>query len=92
MPRLRGFDHRLQVIEMGIVAPPFILDFAKAWLDRPADYSPEVMEDYAAKGRELFGERRWNDVVALTWALRQFGIYYYDASPGNIRFGDEEDR
>ena len=77
---------------MGIVAPPFILDFAKAWVDRPADYSPEVMEDYAAKGRELFGEQRWDRRDGADLALKQFGIYYYDASPGNIRFGDEEDR
>ncbi len=73
---------------MSIVTPPYILDFAKAWLDRPADYSAETMADHDEQGRELFGDR-WAEVRALVWSLRQFGIYYYDTKPGNIRFGDE---
>lgn len=37
IPRLIGFDDDLWVIEMGIVFPPFLLDFGKAYLDRPPD-------------------------------------------------------
>jgi hypothetical protein len=50
MPELMGFNDDLSVIEMRIVTPPFILDFAKAWLDRPADFTPEQMEDWDQEG------------------------------------------
>ncbi|REK06747.1 MAG: hypothetical protein DWQ37_22120 [Planctomycetota bacterium] len=88
VPQLFGFSDDLLIIEMSIVAPPYILDFAKAWLDNPPDFSAEALADHAEKSRELFGER-WRDVASLAWALREFGIYYYDTNPGNIRFGDD---
>jgi hypothetical protein len=75
VPQLVGFSHDLQVIEMGIVAPPFILDFAKAWLDRPADYSQEALDDNEAKSQELFGDR-WGEVKSLVWGLQRYDIYY----------------
>jgi hypothetical protein len=90
IPRLVAFDDRLLAIEMGIVSPPFILDFAKCWLDNPPDYSPEVLDDDKARGQELFGVR-WPEVVSLVWGLRRFGIYYQDAKPANITFGDDEE-
>jgi hypothetical protein len=46
IPRLMDCDDELLVVEMGIVAPPFLLDFAKAYLDRPPDFSPEVMAEW----------------------------------------------
>ena len=76
------------VIEMGIVSPPFILDFAKCWLDGPADYTPEVLAEWDADGADRFG-KRWPDVKSVLAELRRFGIYYYDAKPGNIRFTDD---
>lgn len=50
VPQLLGFNRELLVIEMRIVTPPFILDFAKAWLDVPPDFSPEVLEDWERDG------------------------------------------
>ena len=90
VPQLYGFNDHLQVIEMGIVAPPFVLDFAKAWLDQPPDFSEEVLQDNEEKSRELFGDR-WSDIQSLVWGLRQFGIYYYDTNPGNIKFAGDDD-
>ena len=88
IPRFIGFDDDLLIVEMGVVFPPFLLDFGKAYLDQPPDYTPEVLADWEAERRELFGDR-WPQVLeALGW-LRSYGIYYYDAKPGNITFGDE---
>ena len=44
-----------------------------------------------AEACDLFG-RRWPKVLKATSALQHFGIYYYDATPGNIRFGDEDEK
>ncbi len=89
VPRLVGFDDSLLVIEMEIVAPPFIIDFAKVRLDRPYDFSEEVIADWNESGQELF-EERWPQVKSLLWALERFGIYYMDAKPGNIMFANDD--
>jgi len=83
VPRLIDSDDDRQIIEIGLVTPPYVLDFAKSSLDRPIDFSKEQLDDWDKQGRELF-ENRWTDVIALLWALKQYGIYYYDAKPQNI--------
>src|SRR3989304_2078112 len=45
VPRLIKADGKLRVIEMSIVRPPYILDFAKSTLHRPEDFGPEVMAE-----------------------------------------------
>jgi hypothetical protein len=87
VPRLIGYDDELWVIEITIVEPPFILDFGKCYLDRPPDYSAEVLANDEERNREVF-EDRWPEVKSLLWALRQHGIYYMDPKPGNIMFED----
>jgi hypothetical protein len=87
VPRLVGFNDELWIIEIEIVFPPFIIDFAKSYLDSPPDYSPEVLAEDEERNREVF-EDRWREVKSLLWALRQHGIYYMDAKPGNITFED----
>jgi hypothetical protein len=86
VPQLFGHDDGLFVIEMGIVTALFILDFAKAWLDRPG-YTAEELEQWDTDSAELFGER-WPTVRGLLYGLRRFGIFYYDAKPANIRFDE----
>jgi len=39
IPRLHAVDVSRHVIEMSIVQPPFLLDFASAYLDYPPDFS-----------------------------------------------------
>ncbi len=34
VPKLVGWNDEFRTIEIEIVTPPFIIDFAKAWLDR----------------------------------------------------------
>jgi len=48
----------------------------------------EIWTDWENQRRELF-EDRWPQVRLLVSALRRIGIYYMDAKPGNIMFGDE---
>ncbi len=87
IPNLVGYSDELWIIELGIVAPPFILDFAKVYLDSAPDYSVEVLAEDEERCREIF-EDRWPRVKSLIYALRRYGIYYMDPKPGNIMFGD----
>jgi hypothetical protein len=87
VPQLVEFDDVLWVIEMTVVARPFVLDFAGAYLDEPADYSDEVLADWRDEKREQFGPR-WGEVQAILRALEDYGIFMLDVSPGNISFGD----
>jgi hypothetical protein len=87
VPQLVGFDDTLQVIEMKIVTPPYILDFAKVWLDEAPDYPEETLQEHYAHVQELF-EDRTPQVRKLLSALEGFGIYYQDPKPGNITFAD----
>lgn len=40
---------------MEIVAPPFVLDFAGAYLDAPSDYPDEVMAAWSDEKQEQYG-------------------------------------
>jgi len=44
VPRLLRFDPSLHVIEMTIVQPPFLLDFAAARVDEESDL-PECLDE-----------------------------------------------
>src|SRR5688572_30292791 len=44
-PELINYNNRLLVIEMTIVKPPFIVDFASAYLNRKPDFSEEVLAE-----------------------------------------------
>lgn len=88
VPQLIHHDDRLWVVEMGIVAPPFVLDFAGAYLDRRPDYPDDVMEEWHQEKLEQFGAERW-DVVQLVMAhFARMGIYLADVKPGNIMFSE----
>ena len=56
VPQLVGFDDEHWLVEMSIVSPPFVLDFAGAYLDQKPDYPPEVMADWVEGKAEQFGE------------------------------------
>jgi len=91
IPKLEGFnvpvilwhDDRWRAIEMGIVEPPYILDFAQACLDLPPDFSTEVWDDTLRKWRKAYGDD-WPRVQRLLRALEGLGIYYLDVHRRNI--------
>lgn len=85
IPDLVRFDDELQIIEMTVVAPPFVLDFAGARLDVPPDFSEEVWAEWEKEKIEEFGAR-WPKVKAVLGALEDLDIYVLDVSPRNIVF------
>jgi hypothetical protein len=84
VPRLLAFDDELLALEMAIVQPPFVIDFAGAYLDEAPDFSREVWAEWEAEKREQFGEN-WTKAKAVVAAFRRFGIYLSDVTPNNIR-------
>ncbi len=91
VPRLLSSDDELLVIEMEIVASPYLLDFADAHLDVAPDFPDEVIQEWHERKQEQFGDR-W-DAVQLVLAFLQghYGIHLLDVNPGNITFADEGD-
>lgn len=83
IPQLLGHHDDRRVIEMTIVRPPFVLDFASAWLDQAPEFSPDAWEMWSAEKVEQF-EEDWPKVKALLLALTHLGIYMTDVHPGNI--------
>ena len=51
-----NFDDELQVIEIEIVKPPYLLDFGKAHLDKRPDFPEETMAEWEEQLVELFGD------------------------------------
>ena len=88
VPQLIQCDDRLCVVEKGIVSPPFVLDFAGAYLDQRPDYPEEVMEEWQADKLEQFGEERWPIVQNIMAHFARMGIYLADVKPGNITFAE----
>ncbi len=83
IPILVDFDDTKQIVEMTVVFPPCILDFAKAYVDQSPDFSAEVIRDWREETAELF-DADWDKVESLLDELEC--IFYFDAKPGNIRF------
>jgi hypothetical protein len=87
VPQLICADDEVRVIEMTIVARPFALDFASAYLDRPPDFPRAIWADWESEKREQF-DARWPVVERLLAALKELGIFMVDVLPGNIAFRD----
>jgi hypothetical protein len=52
VPVLRNYDDKLLIIEITTVTPPYLLDFASAWLDQPPDFPQEVIDEWHDRLRE----------------------------------------
>jgi len=85
VPQMLAWDYDLLTIEMTMVAPPFILDFADAWLDEAPEFSEEIWADWNQKLAEDFEERA-DEVRRMLALLRSHGVILADVHPGNIRF------
>jgi hypothetical protein len=87
VPELINFDDSLLIVEMSIVTPPFVLDFAGAYVDkRPTWHSdPEMMKIIEENGLDAFGDN-WKKVKSILATFRGLGIYLTDARHGNIEF------
>lgn len=88
VPVLRNFDDELLAIEMGIVAPPFIVDFASAFLDTPPDFIEDEGHTLHDMIRQRFDERV-DEVIGLYEDLiASAGIYLSDFHRHNIKFAE----
>ncbi len=86
VPQLLDYDNRHLAIEMTIVSPPCVLDFGKAYVNAPPEYTAEAMAEAKAIERELFSDDEWRQVRLVRAALLNLGIHYFDARPSNIMF------
>jgi hypothetical protein len=74
---------------MTIVSPPFILDFAGAYLDKRPPFDDEQLQEWEEQKMEQF-EDRWPIVRSALSFFKGHGIYLNDVKPGNVTFGDED--
>jgi hypothetical protein len=85
IPRLFDSSRELMVIEMGIVEPPYILDFGKAYFKRTRpQFSAEVIRETLDQQKELWGSH-YSEIRSILNQLEALGIYHTDPKPGNIR-------
>ena len=89
---LESSDDDLQIIEMTIVQPPYLLDFGKVYLDAPPPYwsDAQFQTNRHEDGRENFGIEKWKTVLRAMSELIGMGIYDVDPRPANFCFGDED--
>lgn len=87
IPQMICFDDELRIIEMSVVARPFVLDFAGAYLDGTPEFPEEAWIEWETEKREQF-EARWPKVQAILAALEELGIHMVNVSPSNIAFRD----
>ena len=86
IPRLIDFDNNLWVVEMSIVSPPFIVDFAGAYLNVPPSYrdDDDFMEQWLIEKKDEF-ENDWPRVKRALGKFEALGIYLADVAPRNVR-------
>lgn len=83
------FDDELMAIEMSVVAPPYLLDFASARFDSPTDLIEDEGHPLADLVYDRFGERA-PEVFHLREQLERLaGIYLIDVHPHNVKFAPE---
>ena len=86
VPRLIDYEDSLCVIEMTIVEPPYLIDFAKATIDNAPQFPPGVYEDWLLRKSKDFG-KNWPTVSAIMHDLVSLhGVYLTDLNPNNIAF------
>jgi hypothetical protein len=85
VPQLIAFDDKLLALEMTVVKPPWVLDFAGAYLDFAPEFSDEIWEEWTWKNEEQFGAN-WPTAQMILDDLQDLGIHMHDPSPNNIPF------
>lgn len=84
--RLVSFHDDLNAVELTLIQPPFVLDFAGAHVDWAPDFPDDKNDENEERIASLFDERA-DRVHALLYELRErHGVYMLDAWPGNIQF------
>jgi len=89
IPRLRGFAEDILAIEMSIVHPPFVVDFASAVLDRPLEFPDDAIEEWHRRLEDQFGEYTADAHQVIDQLGKNFGVFLYDLHRHNIKFRGE---
>lgn len=86
IPELMDFEDSLCVIEISVVEPPYLIDFAKATIDVAPVFPPGVYEEWLLRKSKDFGGN-WSTVVAIMRDLvGLYGVHLTDLNPNNIAF------
>ncbi len=90
IPVLIDFDDDLFVIEMSIVSPPFVVDFASVRLDE----EPDLIEDEGNTLADMVFDRFGDDLAPTVLAMRQAlideaGAYLLDLHAHNVKFAPD---
>ncbi len=84
VPQLIDYDDMLLVIEMTVVTPPYVLDFAGAFLRPCLDhFSQEDLDEWRKEKEEQF-EDDWPRVKLMMAAFEGLGVYLSDIHPRNV--------
>jgi hypothetical protein len=86
IPTMEEHDDELLAIEMTIVSPPFLVDFASAIFDEPPDFLEDEGHTF-----EDFIRQRFDDQAELVLDLyyelaARTGIYLPDMHSQNVKF------
>jgi hypothetical protein len=91
IPVLLNFEDDLLALEMTVVSPPFVLDFASARLDSP----PDLIEDEGHTLYDLmedrFGDRASKVMELYEELAAKADLYLLDFHPQNIKFAPSDD-
>ena len=88
IPRMIAFDDQLQIIELEVVRPPFVVDFAGAVLHTRPEWLNQA--ELERKVRDFWEtDERVTRVLEVLSTFRRLGVFLTDVKPGNIMLGDE---
>ena len=68
------------------MTPPYLLDFASAYLEQRPDFPEEVEEEWQRNIQESFGEKFGEVMAALEALERDAGVILLDIHPHNVKF------
>ena len=82
IPKLRNYDSARRLIQIDVVSPPYLLDFAGVRYTDP-EFSEDTMRDIHATIEERFGNNA-HIAYAVYHSLKKIGIYYLDLRQSNL--------
>ena len=89
VPRLLRYDQTRRILELTIVSPPFVVDFAHTYIDEMPAVLTDRWDEWEAEQKEQFGTR-WPAAARVFRALSErHGIYYLDLRPQNVIFRED---
>jgi hypothetical protein len=86
VPVLLDYREQDRLLELSVVKPPFLLDFAAATVDKAHDFTEEAMGMWWNDVEENFGDDFPIASAVFHGLKKQLGIYYWDLKPRNLVF------